>query len=297
MAHAPTAASTMPRNTTLRIRLDADDRPGRDQHERASWAEFLMPTVLPADRVDAAGSAAIVPTATRMLRTVPRRIVPCVDQSGWPRIRTVPDRPAGVGKGARGAVTSGPHPSRGRRRTRRTVGLGELPPGSAGRPRRHPRREGHRREDRSGRRCRRRLPGNQFNGAILPALPDLVGTGTIRLLDLMFIHKDADGTVGSPSSSTSPPSRVRCPWPKPGPNPSRRCPLGHHYRNGTKHRWTERVRGRMRIPGRTSNDVRVDGAARDRRPESIDRPAGISCNAHLNIRHRLQEDAWLPSII
>src|SRR6478672_1321872 len=256
-----------------------------------------MPTVLPADRVDAAGWAAIVPTATRMLRTVPRRIVPCVDQSGWPRIRTVPDRPAGVGKGARGAVTSGPHPSWGRRRTRRTVGLGELPPGSAGRPRRHPRREGHRCEDRSGRRCRRRLPGNQFNGAILPALPDLVGTGTIRLLDLMFIHKDADGTVGSLelgdiTAQQGPVSLAEARSESPE-TPSSRPPLPQRHQTPL-----DRAGSRTHEDtGRTSDDVGVDGPARDRCPESIDRPAGISCNAHLNIRRRLQEDAWLPSII
>ncbi|HZM65143.1 MAG TPA: DUF6325 family protein [Nakamurella sp.] len=41
------------------------------------------------------------------------------------------------------------------------------------------------------------FPGNQFNGAILPALSDLVGAGTVRLLDLLFVYKDADGTVGA----------------------------------------------------------------------------------------------------
>lgn len=41
------------------------------------------------------------------------------------------------------------------------------------------------------------FPGNQFTGAILPALADLVRTGTIRLLDLMFVSKDANGVVGS----------------------------------------------------------------------------------------------------
>lgn len=41
------------------------------------------------------------------------------------------------------------------------------------------------------------FPGNQFNGAILPALSDLVSSGTVRLLDLMFVYKDADGEVGS----------------------------------------------------------------------------------------------------
>ena len=41
------------------------------------------------------------------------------------------------------------------------------------------------------------FPGNQFNGTILPALSDLVSTGTIRLLDLMFVYKDAEGVVGA----------------------------------------------------------------------------------------------------
>ena len=41
------------------------------------------------------------------------------------------------------------------------------------------------------------FPGNQFNGEILPALRDLVVTGQIRLLDLLFVYKDVDGSVGS----------------------------------------------------------------------------------------------------
>ena len=39
------------------------------------------------------------------------------------------------------------------------------------------------------------FPGNQFNGDIAPALADLIRGGTIRVLDLVFISKDADGTV------------------------------------------------------------------------------------------------------
>jgi hypothetical protein len=39
------------------------------------------------------------------------------------------------------------------------------------------------------------FPGNQFNGEIAPALADLVESGTIRLLDLVFVTKDADGNV------------------------------------------------------------------------------------------------------
>ena len=41
------------------------------------------------------------------------------------------------------------------------------------------------------------FPGNQFRGEIVPALADLIESGTIRILDLVFIKKDADGTVVS----------------------------------------------------------------------------------------------------
>lgn len=39
------------------------------------------------------------------------------------------------------------------------------------------------------------FPGNQFTGDIAPALADLVSSGTVRILDLVFITKDADGNV------------------------------------------------------------------------------------------------------
>ena len=39
------------------------------------------------------------------------------------------------------------------------------------------------------------FPGNRFNGEIVPALAELVKTDTIRLIDLAFVKKDADGTV------------------------------------------------------------------------------------------------------
>jgi hypothetical protein len=41
------------------------------------------------------------------------------------------------------------------------------------------------------------FPGNQFNGEIVPALADLIDSKTIRVLDLVFISKDADGNVTS----------------------------------------------------------------------------------------------------
>ncbi len=39
------------------------------------------------------------------------------------------------------------------------------------------------------------FPGNKFSGRIAPAIMELVESGTIRVLDLLFIMKDADGTV------------------------------------------------------------------------------------------------------
>ena len=39
------------------------------------------------------------------------------------------------------------------------------------------------------------FPGNQFRGEIVPALKELTDSGTIRIIDLVFIRKDADGTV------------------------------------------------------------------------------------------------------
>jgi hypothetical protein len=39
------------------------------------------------------------------------------------------------------------------------------------------------------------FPGNKFTGRIAPALMDLVQSGTIRVLDLLFVMKDADGTT------------------------------------------------------------------------------------------------------
>jgi uncharacterized membrane protein len=39
------------------------------------------------------------------------------------------------------------------------------------------------------------FPGNQFKGEIAPALAELVKSGTIRIIDLAFVMKDADGNV------------------------------------------------------------------------------------------------------
>ena len=39
------------------------------------------------------------------------------------------------------------------------------------------------------------FPGNKFNGDIAPELVALVESGTVRILDLISIGKDEDGSV------------------------------------------------------------------------------------------------------
>lgn len=41
------------------------------------------------------------------------------------------------------------------------------------------------------------FPGNEFSGDIVPALTDLVASGTVRILDLVFVGKDAGGHLVS----------------------------------------------------------------------------------------------------
>ena len=39
------------------------------------------------------------------------------------------------------------------------------------------------------------FPGNKFKGEIAPALRELVESGTIRIIDLAFVIKDAEGSM------------------------------------------------------------------------------------------------------
>lgn len=41
------------------------------------------------------------------------------------------------------------------------------------------------------------FPGNRFTGEIAPALAELVDSGTIRIIDIAFVIKDADGNVAA----------------------------------------------------------------------------------------------------
>jgi hypothetical protein len=40
-----------------------------------------------------------------------------------------------------------------------------------------------------------KFPGNRFRGEIIPALTDLVERGDVRIIDIVFVSKDADGDV------------------------------------------------------------------------------------------------------
>ena len=49
------------------------------------------------------------------------------------------------------------------------------------------------------------FPGNQFRGEIGPAITDLVEAGTVRVIDIAFVGKDADGkTVAMELSELDP---------------------------------------------------------------------------------------------
>jgi len=39
------------------------------------------------------------------------------------------------------------------------------------------------------------FPGNKFSGRIAPALMELVDNSTIRIIDLLFVSKDANGVI------------------------------------------------------------------------------------------------------
>jgi len=41
-----------------------------------------------------------------------------------------------------------------------------------------------------------KFPGNQFTGEIVPALTELIDTGTVRIIDIIFVIKDANGVIG-----------------------------------------------------------------------------------------------------
>jgi hypothetical protein len=45
------------------------------------------------------------------------------------------------------------------------------------------------------------FPGNRFTGRIAPAIMDQVDKGTIRVIDLLFVSKDDDGSVTTVEAS------------------------------------------------------------------------------------------------
>jgi len=52
------------------------------------------------------------------------------------------------------------------------------------------------------------FPGSKFNGEIAPALQDLVQRGTVRVLDLLMLKKDTDGSLEAFELSDLDPSEV-----------------------------------------------------------------------------------------
>ena len=52
------------------------------------------------------------------------------------------------------------------------------------------------------------FPGNNFSGRIIPAIKDLQDAGTIRVLDLVIISKDAEGNVAAIELSEADPEQA-----------------------------------------------------------------------------------------
>lgn len=50
-----------------------------------------------------------------------------------------------------------------------------------------------------------KFPGNQFKGEIIPALHRLIDTGIVRVLDIAFVHKDANGKLTTVELDDLPP--------------------------------------------------------------------------------------------
>ncbi len=52
------------------------------------------------------------------------------------------------------------------------------------------------------------FPGNKFTGEIIPAIKELQDSGTIRVLDLVIISKDQDGSVTAVELSEASPEEA-----------------------------------------------------------------------------------------
>jgi uncharacterized membrane protein len=50
-----------------------------------------------------------------------------------------------------------------------------------------------------------KFPGNQFKGEIIPELHRLIDTGIVRVIDIAFVHKDANGQVTTVELDDLPP--------------------------------------------------------------------------------------------
>lgn len=62
-----------------------------------------------------------------------------------------------------------------------------------------------------------RFPGNQFKGEIAPALQELIDSGTIHVIDLIFAIKDEQGTLAVLELNDLGDQRMAVVAPKPSP--------------------------------------------------------------------------------
>ena len=53
------------------------------------------------------------------------------------------------------------------------------------------------------------FPGNKFSGQIAPAILELVDSGTIRVIDALFVSKNSDGVVTTLEARISMPRPAR----------------------------------------------------------------------------------------
>ena len=113
---------------------------------------------------------------------------------------------------------------------------------------------------RTGRRSIIGFPGNKFTGQIAPALMELVDSGTVRVIDLLFVMKDEAGVVTTIAAEDL--ERGAAPATSPSTSSSRaRLARRTPKRSATTSRRTARpCWSPSRTPGRRGSSTRVRAA-------------------------------------
>ena len=110
------------------------------------------------------------------------------------------------------------------------------------------------------------FPGNKFTGRIAPAISELVNSGTIRILDLLFVIKDENGVIGTLAVRRTS-ARKALPTPRSrSPSPARSARRMPRSSTRTCRRTARRCSSRSRTPGRRSSST----PSRRRTPSLID---------------------------